>query len=174
MSSPAGANGCLALPYFQGRGTPDWNSDAKGAFVNLSLGTTRADMVRAVLEAIALEAKNNIDVLEGYAGFFREIHISGGLTHFDGFNQIQSDVYQKPLLKEVSSAEQTAYGAWLGAAVTLGLMPSYESAFAAKKREYLRYTPNPANREVYALRQQQLQAAYQSLYGMGKLYRIDN
>lgn len=167
-SSPAGANGCLALPYFQGRGTPDWNSAARGAFVNLSLGTTRADMVRAVLEAIALEAKNNIDVMEGYAGSFREIYIGGGLTHFDGFNQIQSDVYQKPLLKEKASAEQTAYGAWLGAAVTLGLLPSYEAAFEAREREYLRYTPNPANREVYGIRQQQLKDTYRSLYGNGR------
>lgn len=163
-SSPAGANGCLALPYFQGRGTPDWNSAARGAFVNLTLGTTRADMVRAVLEAIALEAKNNIDVMEGYAGAFGEIYISGGLTHFDAFNQIQSDIYQKPLLKETASAEQTAYGAWLGAAVALGLMPDYETAFAAKKRTYARYTPNPENGPLYLHRQQQLKDTYRRLY----------
>lgn len=165
LSSPAGANGCLALPYFQGRGTPDWNSAAKGAFVNLSLGTTRADMVRAVLEAIALEAKNNIDVLERYAGTFREIYIGGGLTHFDAFNQIQADVYGKTLLKETGSAEATAFGAWLGAAVALGLMPDYETAFAARERTYQRYTPNPENKALYTLRQQQLNDAYQRLFG---------
>lgn len=163
-SSPAGANGCLVLPYFQGRGTPDWNSAARGAFVNLGLGTTRADMVRAVLEAIALEAKNNIDVMEGYAGAFGEIYIGGGLTHFDAFNQIQSDVYQKPLLKETASAEQTAYGAWLGAAVALGLMPDYKTAFAAKHRDYARYTPNPENAPLYAQRQQELKDTYRRLY----------
>ena len=165
LSSPAGANGCLALPYFQGRGTPDWNSAAKGAFVNLSLGTTRADMVRAVLEAIALEAKNNIDVLERYAGTFREIYIGGGLTHFDVFNQIQADVYGKTLLKETGSAEATAFGAWLGAAVALGLMPDYETAFAARERTYQRYTPNPENKALYTLRQQQLNDAYRRLFG---------
>ena len=165
LSSPAGANGCLALPYFQGRGTPDWNSAAKGAFVNLSLGTTRADMVRAVLEAIALEAKNNIDVLERYAGTFREIYIGGGLTHFDAFNQIQADVYGKTLLKETGSAEATAFGAWLGAAVALGLMPDYETAFAARERTYQKYTPNPENKALYTLRQQQLNDAYRRLFG---------
>lgn len=163
-SSPAGANGCIALPYFQGRGTPDWNSNARGAFVNLSLGTTRQDLVRAVLEAIALEAKNNMDVLEGYAGSFDEIYIGGGLTHFDTFNQIQADVYQKTLLKETASAEQTAYGAWLGAAVALGWLPDYESAFAARQRAYLRYTPRAENREIYRLRQRQMNDAYAGLF----------
>lgn len=163
-SSPAGANGCLALPYFQGRGTPDWNSAARGAFVGMSLGTTRADMVRAVLEAIALEAKNNIDVMEGYAGSFQEIYIGGGLTHFDAFNQIQADVYQKALFKETGSAEATAYGAWLGAAVALKLMPGYDAAFAARKREYRKYIPNPQNEKIYALRQSQLNDTYRRLY----------
>lgn len=165
-AAPAGANGCVALPFFQGRGTPDWNSNARGAFINVNLGTTRGEMARAVLEGIACEAKNNIDVMEEYAGVFDTIYIGGGLTKFPAFNQIQADVYQKVLLRETDSAEQTALGAWLGAAVTLGIVESYEAFFHTEKavRQYQVFYPNEENRAVYKQRQETLNLVYQKLY----------
>lgn len=165
-ASPVGANGCVAMPFFQGRGTPDWNSKARGAFFNMSLGTTRGDMARAVLEGITYEVQNNIDVMEGYVGAFDTIYIGGGLTKFSEFNQIQSDVYQKTLLREVNSAEQTVLGAWLGAAVTLGIQESYTTFFDADYfgREYQVFSPNPANKAVYEQRRKEMNLSYQALY----------
>ena len=47
--SPPGANGCMLLPFFQGRATPQWNPKATASFTNVTLSTTRGDMVRALL-----------------------------------------------------------------------------------------------------------------------------
>lgn len=166
MRAPAGSNGCIVLPYFQGRGTPDWNSTATGCFANLSLGTTKDDMVRAVLEGIAYEASINLGTLEAYMGAAEQVYIGGGLTKFSAFNQIQADIYQKRLLRNCASAEQTSFGAWSSAAVTLGLYPDYDSA-AAHIREQSRfetYLPNEANREVYAKGQQAMTELYSKLY----------
>ena len=44
---------------------------ASGSFHNLTLNTTRQDMARAVLEAIACEARNNIEVLEQYTDVYK-------------------------------------------------------------------------------------------------------
>ncbi len=59
-----GANGVITLPHFQGRGSPDWNSEASGMLANLTLATTRSDIVRSALEGIAAEIGGNVDVAE--------------------------------------------------------------------------------------------------------------
>ena len=163
--SPPGARGCIALPYFQGRGTPDWNANATGAFLGLTLGTTREDMARALLESIACEAGNNLEELERYTGPMEQIYVGGGLTKFPTFNQIQADVYQKPLLRCADQGEQTALGAWASAAVTLGLYRDYEQALAARREEqsYEHYQPNPQHRVLYQEQRAHMNRIYQAL-----------
>ena len=166
-ASPAGANGCIVLPYFQGRGTPDWNAGASGCFADISLGTTRNDMARAVLEAIALEAKNNLDILEGYAGKLERIRIGGGLTRFAAFNQIQADIYQKRLIHNMGNGEQTALGAWAGASVALKLYPDYDTALRQilSEDEQEAFSPNPARRQLYQEKQRRMNELYRQMYG---------
>ena len=48
--TPIGSHGCLCVPYFMGRSTPDWNNMAKAEFANVTLGTTKQDMLRSLLE----------------------------------------------------------------------------------------------------------------------------
>lgn len=166
MRSPAGSNGCLVLPYFQGRGTPDWNNNATGCFVNLNLGITRDDMARAVLEGIAYEVNINLDILQKYMGKAERIYIGGGLTKFRAFNQIQSDVYQQELTRSCGSTEQTAFGAWLSAAVSLGLYKDYDEAGAYIKTQdrYEKYIPDKNLQAIYADRQLTMARHYRKLY----------
>ena len=53
---------------FQGRATPQWNPKATASFTNVTLSTTRGDMARALLEGIAYEIRNNLDIVEGQIG----------------------------------------------------------------------------------------------------------
>lgn len=165
-AAPAGAGGCIALPYFQGRGTPDFNMQATGSFLNLTLNTTRQDMARAVLEAIACEARNNLEVLERYAGEARRLFISGGLTNFAAFSQMQADVYQKLLVKS-ENPEQTSLGGLVSALVTLGAYGSYEEALKAVKagERMTEYRPNPELEAVYREKRLKMKELYGRLYG---------
>lgn len=167
QSSTPGAGGCLALPYFQGRGTPDWNASAKGAFLNLGLGTTPGDMSRAILEGIAMEARNNLDILDGYAGV-RKIYIGGGLTKFDTFNQMQADIYGKQLLRNETSQEQSALGAWVNAAATMGLYPNVAEALASANAndQFRSYSPNLNLAPIYEAKRAQMNDTYRVLYGV--------
>lgn len=164
-SSPPGADGCLLLPYFQGRGTPDWNSGAVGCFDGLTLNTTRQDMARAVLEAIACEAKNNIELLEKYAGQAGRLFISGGLTSFAAFDQLQADVYQKELILS-GNLEQTSLGGFLSAAVRLGLYGDYREAAAAVKQGETSqvFYPDPSLAEIYARKCRRMEELYKKIY----------
>ncbi|MCD8300542.1 MAG: hypothetical protein LUC41_05145, partial [Clostridiales bacterium] len=65
-ASPIGANGCLCVPYFQGRSTPDWNNMAKGEFANVTLATSKRDMLRSLLEGICFELGNGIETMRKY------------------------------------------------------------------------------------------------------------
>jgi len=126
-SSPIGANGLVLLPHFQGRGSPDWNSRSGGTFFNLNLGTTRGDMARAILEGIAAEIAENIEILDKLIERTCEITAAGGLTKASIFNQIQADMYGRNVNLGINS-EASLFGAWISAAVGVGLYPDYKSA----------------------------------------------
>ena len=127
--APAGANGLILLPYFKGSGSPDWNPLAKGSFLNLSLSTTRGDMIRAILEGIAAELADNLNLIERLSSSVSSVKVSGGLTSFDLFNRIQADFFGKPVIRH-KFKESTALGAWLNAAKTIGIYSSYDEAFS--------------------------------------------
>ena len=166
--APAGANGCIVLPYFQGRGTPDFNDRAAGCFTNLNLGTTRDDMIRALLESIAYETAINLKVMESYVGRIRNIYIGGGLTKFSEFNQIQADVYQREIIYDSDFSEQTSFGAWASAAVSLGVYDSCEKAMSfEKERHRMRvYRPKEEARKIYGDALRKMQETYEKLYGI--------
>lgn len=53
---PPGAGGLLALPYFAGERAPVWDPSARGALVGLTLESSRAQIRRAMIDAVALSA----------------------------------------------------------------------------------------------------------------------
>lgn len=137
--SPIGANGLVMLPYFKGRGTPRWNPDAKGVFYNVGMETSKGDFARSSLESLAFEIEDNISLIESYTGKLREISCCGGLTNFDQFVQILSDVTQKRCVR-YGNSEATSLGAWISAAKTLGICNSYEEAFELANRANSQYS----------------------------------
>jgi sugar (pentulose or hexulose) kinase len=162
--APAGSNGVLALPHFKGSGSPYWDPDAKGVFFNLSLSTSRGEMARAIVEGIAIEMKTSLELLENLCGRVQSVSVAGGMSKSDLFNQIQSDVFERPVVR-FNNNEATSLGAWIAAAVAMGIEASYTTAFACahKGSASVSYKPNPANSDVYTQRRQQSQALYQAL-----------
>lgn len=160
--STLGAGGVYVLPFFQGRGTPDWNSAAQGTFAGLSLSTSRGDLARAVLEAIALEAANHVELLESQGGKATAICVGGGLTKQPLFPQMLADASGRTVLRERGTVESTARGAWMSAAVTLGIVEDFEEAFsvAAHDSVYEPYEPNPELAPCY----QKMRARMNELY----------
>ncbi|BDG62056.1 FGGY-family carbohydrate kinase [Caldinitratiruptor microaerophilus] len=131
-----GAGGLVVIPHFAGSAAPYWNPLARGVIFNLALGHRRADLIRAVLEGIALEVGKNLAIIEalveaGDAGSgLREIRVSGGAVRSDLFNQIQADVYGRRVVP--GKLEQaTALGAAILAAAAVGAYPDVQTAAGA-------------------------------------------
>lgn len=125
-----GSGGLLFLPYFKGSGAPAWNPDAKGTFYGLTLSTTRGDMARAILEGIVADMAENLSLIESLSGPKHTVIAAGGLTRLPEYNRIQANLFGRPVTC-ASESEATALGAFISAAVSLGLYPSHAAAFSA-------------------------------------------
>jgi xylulokinase/glycerol kinase len=167
-SSPVGSNGCICLPYFQGRGTPDWNNLAKAEFSNVTLGTTKADMLRSLLEGICYEIGNGIDNMGKYLDI-SDIFVNGGLTNSEVFNRIQCSVYGKKIIRR-GKADATARGALMVASQAAGAYGSVEEAFKqiSQNDEVKVYLPNEDYSRQYDICKAQMNHLYKKIW-YGKL-----
>ncbi|MFV0439100.1 MAG: FGGY-family carbohydrate kinase [Desulfopila sp.] len=150
VASPPGANGVLFLPHFEGSGAPHWCPDDTGAFYHLKLANTRADMARAVMEGIVMEMGDNLQLFKEKIGEVPHVCLSGGMTAFAAYNQLQADIFATDAIL-YPHKEATAIGAWISAAVTMGLYSSYSEAFqvAQPAERQVRFRPDAKREPLY-------------------------
>ena len=55
----------LVLPYFTPSGTPYFDARVPGAILGLRLATTRGQVLRALIEGVAMEMRLNLEILAG-------------------------------------------------------------------------------------------------------------
>jgi glycerol kinase len=104
------AGGATFVPGLAGLGAPFWKPNARGAFVGLSLATSRAHLVRAVCEGIAAQ----VAWLARAAGddlgrSLERLRVDGGLTRSRLLMQLQADLLQAPV-EVYPSPNATALG----------------------------------------------------------------
>ncbi|MBE2271699.1 MAG: carbohydrate kinase [Anaerolinea sp.] len=97
-SSTVGANGLIFLPYMAGERTPLWSSTVRGSFIGLTYTTTRADMLRAIMEGCAFAVYDNLQIAEEHGVTVSEYLGSGGATQSAVWCQIKADIYGKPFI----------------------------------------------------------------------------
>lgn len=166
QTSPPGANGLLYLPYLATAGTPRWNADARAAMLGMSLAHGTADLVRAVMEGVALEIR---DIMEPWlaAGMQVELlRLGGGATRSPLWCQIQADVYGRPV-QLLQCEDSTALGCALLGGVGAGVFNSMEEGVAAMIRPRATIEPNPQHAARYADLYQAYVQAYQGLQQSG-------
>lgn len=149
-AAPVGANGVIMLSHFEGSAAPYWNPLAKGMFFNLSLGNSRSDLVRAILEGISLEIAHNISMIENLVKDISTVSVAGGLVAFNLFNQIQADAFNKKVIR-YDNNEASSLGALMSACVTLGIYKNYQEAFhGICPADPIEFQPEEKNVEKYA------------------------
>jgi glycerol kinase len=133
FNSVEDANGCYFVPALAGLGAPYWDAGARGAFIGLTAGVTRAHMVRAVVEAMAYRTRDVVEAMETAAGLsIAELRVDGGASVMDGLCQFQSDLLALPVVR-AGDAEATARGAAALAALGAGLVSSPQEATSGWK-----------------------------------------
>jgi glycerol kinase len=145
--SVADSAGVHVVPAFVGLGAPHWDADARGLICGLTRGSTRAHIVRAALEAVALQNVDLLDAMRADTGRdLAELRIDGGMSVNALLCQFQADVLGVPVCRP-QQAESTALGAGLMAGLGIGLWRSLDEV-AACWAGAQRYQPamDPAER----------------------------
>ena len=108
--SVADSGGALFVPALAGLGAPQWQPDARGAFLGLGLGTTRAHLIRAVIDGLAASVALLAATIAADLGRpLTALRVDGGLTRSLVLLQAQADLLQLPV--EVYQApDATALG----------------------------------------------------------------
>lgn len=112
--------GVVLVPAFTGLGAPYWDPDARAAILGLTRGSGRAHVVRAGLEAIALQNAALVERLRQAAGLeVAELLVDGGAVENDLLMQMQADLAGLVVLRP-PAVEATARGAAGIAALAAG------------------------------------------------------
>jgi len=93
-----GAGGVVFHPWLSGSMSPTADSAMRGGFLGLTLDTTRADLVRSVVEGVCHNAAWLLPVVEGFTGrAIERVAFVGGAARSAGWAQTLADVLDRPV-----------------------------------------------------------------------------
>ncbi len=145
---PVGADGLIALDFFQGNRTPYVDPDVRGMFYGLSLNHTPAHMYRAIIESICYGTEAIIEIFRQANFDLSEIVISGGAVKSRLWMQAHADISNIPITVP-KVTEGPCLGSAILGAVAGGVYPDIQTA--AENMTSIDYVikPNPQRHEQY-------------------------
>lgn len=111
-----GKNKAFFLPYLNGERSPHNDPYAKGAFIGLSMTTSREEMTQAVLEGVAFSLKDTLETVRGLGIDVKSVRITGGGAKSELWRKIIANVFNTKV-EGINSNEGPAFGAAILAAV---------------------------------------------------------
>jgi glycerol kinase len=135
-AAPAIERGIVFVPALSGLAAPYWDRNAAGMWLGLGLDSTKADMMQAMLEGIALLAAEVIDSMHKATPLDGAISIDGGLSNNGYFCRFLARTLGRPVAVP-GSADLTALGAAQLAMIGAGLcdIDSLPAPPAERRRE---------------------------------------
>ena len=160
---PPGSHGLIFTPWLYGERTPIEDALVRGSFFNLSLRSTREDLVRSVYEGVAYNSRWLLECVEGFTRRRLDpIRMIGGGARSDLWCQIYADVLGRSIeqVKEPVGANQR--GAALLASVALGKLRFDD--IPERIEVAARYEPRRENRQTY----DRLFKAFKAIYAKNR------
>jgi len=149
-AAPAGCRGVMCVPHLYGAGCPVVDPRARGAFVGLGPSTTRADMLRAVVEGLDFQLHDIVDALERNLSLpVKKLVVVGGASRNPFWLQNKADVTGRPI--EVPAVQDTSpLGAAMLAGIGVGLYRDEKDACARVSRPVTTWAPDSRAAARYA------------------------
>ncbi len=145
LSVPNSA-GVYVVPAFVGLGAPYWDMYARGAIFGLTRGSKKEHIVRAVLESIAYQTRDVVEVMcEECQTELKTLRVDGGASKNNFLMQFQADILNVPVERPKVN-ETTA----LGAAYLAGLAVNYWESMEQIESQWQldrKFVPNMDERE---------------------------
>ena len=156
----------LIMPHFAGAATPYMDPDSRALFWGVTLGTTKYELYRAVMEGVAYEMRVNLELLAGCGIKPSRLLATGGGAKSRVWSQIKADITGLPLTI-VDVPEVGAAGVILLMAKQLGLYSSLAEAASVFTREGETLTPDPKRHSRY----NELFDKYRKMYALSRELR---
>ena len=170
MTSPPGARGVLFTPWLAGERSPVGNHFLRAGFTNLSVTTTTADLVRAVLEGVASNSAWLLGYVEKFAGrTLTPLRLLGGGAQSGEWCQIFADTLDRTVEQVPQPMVAQLRGAALMAGVTLG--SHHLDEVAALCPTGRTFEPNAGVNSLYAHRRAQFPTLYKRDRNWSKHHR---
>ena len=149
----------LVLPHFIGSGTPYLDPKSKGAFVGMTLATTKAEIVRAILDSLSYETRWNIETVEMAGIKIGTLNLFGGGARSDKLPQIKSDIFEREI-RALSISETGCLAAVILAGSAIGIYKNPQEAVENIVKPRKTFTPSSEYRDTY----HKIYAIYKDLY----------
>ncbi len=154
-----GGNHVFFLPYLMGERSPINDTNARGAFLGMTMDTSRADMVQAVLEGVAFAIRDSVEVARSLGIPINTSKICGGGAKSPLWKQIFANVLNAEL--EVPASEQgPGMGGAMLAMVACGEYESVKDCCGKLCAVASTVKPEPELSAKYEARYQQFKKIY--------------
>ncbi|MFN2526554.1 MAG: glycerol kinase GlpK [Actinomycetota bacterium] len=118
------SGGTYFVPAFVGLGAPHWDPYARGAWLGITRGTTKAHLARAVIEAMIFQTRDVVEAMTADSGvLLGELRVDGGASVMDLLCQGQADQLGVTV-RRPANLETTALGAAYLAGLAEGVWSS--------------------------------------------------
>jgi xylulokinase len=156
-------DGAMFLPWLNGSLAPIASGSIRGGFVNMSLETGRADLLRAVVEGVAHNLAWLLPHVEAFTGSrIEEIVFVGGAARSQRWCQVLADVLGRPV-SPLAGPEGGAARAMALLALQRHGVISPDDLHRAASAVTATYQPDSTLHQQYAYRQIQFEAAHAAL-----------
>src|SRR5580704_6539624 len=162
-----GSGRVLFTPWLNGERSPVDDHTIRGGFHNLSLSTTRAQMVRAVFEGVAFNSRWLLEAVEKFADRrFESLAFIGGGANSDQWAQIHADVLGREIRQISQPVLANVRGAGFIALVALGRVTVDQIPGMVEVRRT--FTPSGATAGEYDILFREFVSLYKQTKGIFK------
>jgi xylulokinase len=135
------ASGLIFLPFLEGAATPYERPNARASFIGLTSSHGAGEMIRAVMEGVAFNLRQCVELFEEMGVSVSEVRLAEGGSRVSLWCQIIADVLGKPV-DLIEESDTSALGAAVAAQSGVTNRPLLDVAKHAV-RIGRRYEPNP-------------------------------
>ena len=167
-----GRNRVYFLPYLMGERSPINDTDARGAFIGLSMDTSRADMVQAVLEGVAFALRDSVEKAKELGIAITASNVCGGGAKSPLWKTILANALNLRL-DTVKTEEGPGYGGAILAMIGCGRFQSAEEACEALVSVTDSVYPDPALAALYEEKYRRFRLLYPALKDTFKAIKED-
>ncbi len=166
--SPLGSNGVVFHPYLLGERVPYWDPSLKASFTNVSIGTERADFIRAVFEGIAFSLRDCYEYLRDHEYEMTQLKLAGGGAQSPLLVKIIADVIGCDIVALTEA--DSALGAAFVASYALGIQTD-RNGVQTTQGAITKYPYDDGNSQAYSRIYQAYKDIQRSLAGIYHRYR---